>query len=128
MTTIYPTLIYDDAHAAIEFLCDALGCERHSVSEDGDGRVVHAELRFRDAFVMLSQRGAGDPRFDPGRTVVYVAVDDPPDIDALHERVRSKGADVVMPPTDQDYGSRDFSFTDPEGNVWAFGTYAPSPP
>ena len=31
-----------------------------------------------------------------------------------------------MEPTDQDYGSRDFSVRDPEGNIWAFGTYAPS--
>ena len=27
--------------------------------------------------------------------------------------------------TDTDYGSRDFSVRDPEGNVWSFGTYAP---
>ena len=30
-----------------------------------------------------------------------------------------------MEPTDQDYGSRDFAVRDPEGNVWAFGTYSP---
>jgi len=26
---------------------------------------------------------------------------------------------------DTDYGTRDFSVRDPEGNVWCFGTYAP---
>jgi uncharacterized glyoxalase superfamily protein PhnB len=30
-----------------------------------------------------------------------------------------------MPPTDLDYGSRDFSVRDPEGHVWSFGTYRP---
>ena len=30
-----------------------------------------------------------------------------------------------MAPTDQDYGSRDFSARDPEGNIWSFGTYRP---
>jgi uncharacterized glyoxalase superfamily protein PhnB len=30
-----------------------------------------------------------------------------------------------MEPADQDYGSRDFTVRDPEGNLWAFGTYAP---
>jgi uncharacterized glyoxalase superfamily protein PhnB len=35
------------------------------------------------------------------------------------------GAEIVMPPTDQDCGSRDFTARDPEGNVWSFGTYAP---
>ena len=27
--------------------------------------------------------------------------------------------------TDTDYGSRDFSVRDPEGNLWSFGTYRP---
>ena len=27
--------------------------------------------------------------------------------------------------TDTDYGSRDFTVRDPEGNLWAFGTYRP---
>jgi hypothetical protein len=26
---------------------------------------------------------------------------------------------------DTDYGSRDFTVRDPEGNLWAFGTYRP---
>jgi uncharacterized glyoxalase superfamily protein PhnB len=27
---------------------------------------------------------------------------------------------------DTDYGSREFSVRDPEGNLWSFGTYNPS--
>jgi uncharacterized glyoxalase superfamily protein PhnB len=27
---------------------------------------------------------------------------------------------------DTDYGSRDFTVRDPEGNLWAFGTYRPT--
>jgi uncharacterized glyoxalase superfamily protein PhnB len=124
MTTVFPTLKYDDAHAAIEFLERTLGMERHQVHEAEPGKVAHAELRFRDAFVMLSSRGVGDERFEPGgKAVVYIAVDE---VDSLHERAKSAGAEILMPPTDQDYGSRDFSLADPEGNVWAFGTYAPS--
>ena len=30
-----------------------------------------------------------------------------------------------MPPTDLDYGSRDYGARDLEGNLWSFGTYAP---
>lgn len=123
MTSIFPTLKYDDAYAAIEFLERALGFERHQVFENDAGKVAHAELSFRGAFVMLGSRGVGDARFEPGeRTVVYIAVDE---VDALHDRAAQAGAEILMPPTDQDYGSRDFSLADPEGNVWAFGTYAP---
>ena len=124
MTTVFPTLKYDDAHAAIDFVERTLGMERHQVHEAEPGKVAHAELRFRDAFVMLASRGVGDPKFEPGSpTVVYIAVDE---VDSLYERAKEAGAKILMEPTDQDYGSRDFSLADPEGHVWAFGTYAPS--
>lgn len=35
------------------------------------------------------------------------------------------GAEILMPPTDQDYGSRDYMTRDLGGNIWTFGTYAP---
>ncbi|WP_407646997.1 VOC family protein [Actinacidiphila soli] len=38
------------------------------------------------------------------------------------------GAEVVMPLTDQVYGSRDYTARDPEGNLWSFGTYLPQIP
>ena len=93
--------------------------------EGEDGKVVHAELSFRGEAVMLSEAGAGDPVYDQGlgRTTVYVVVDE---VDSLHERAKGAGAEIVLEPTDQDYGSRDFSARDPEGNLWSFGTYRPS--
>jgi uncharacterized glyoxalase superfamily protein PhnB len=120
--TAYPILIYDDAHAAIDFLGRAFGYERLNVFENDDGKVVHAELRKGNDFVMLSERGAGDPMFDPGQTAVYVVADD---IDGIHDQAKAAGAEILLEPTDQDYGSRDFAAKDPEGNIWAFGTYAP---
>jgi uncharacterized glyoxalase superfamily protein PhnB len=46
-------------------------------------------------------------------------------IDALYERSKAAGADIVMDIRDTDYGSRDFICRDPEGHIWAFGTYDP---
>jgi uncharacterized glyoxalase superfamily protein PhnB len=60
--------------------------------------------------------------FDIGPAVVYVSYDD---VDAMHDRAVEAGAEIVMPLTDQDYGSRDFAARDPEGNLWCFGTYTP---
>jgi uncharacterized glyoxalase superfamily protein PhnB len=122
MKSVHPVLKYDDAHAAIDFLERAFGFERLQVYEDDDGKVVHAELRAHDALISLSSTGAGDPVYELGahRTVVYAVVDE---VDPLFERATGAGAEVVMEPTDQDYGSRDCSVRDPEGNVWAFGTY-----
>jgi uncharacterized glyoxalase superfamily protein PhnB len=40
----------------------------------------------------------------------------------------SAGAEVLGELSEKDYGSRDFSVMDPEGNVWSFGTYRPAVP
>ncbi len=125
MQTIHPVLRYEDAHAAIDFLEAAFGGQRVQVHENDDGAIVHAELRLAGELVLISSTGAGNPVFDQGagRSVVYVALDD---VDALHERAREAGAEILMAPTDQDYGSRDFAARDPEGNIWSFGTYRPA--
>ena len=60
----------------------------------------------------------------PGSGAVYVVVKD--DIDTHHDRAKAAGAQIVYGPADQDYGSRDYSARDPEGNLWSFGTYAPA--
>jgi len=124
MQSIYPILKYEDAHAAIDFLERAFGFERLDVYEGENGAVAHAQLRFGDEVAMLSSASEGDQRFNlgVGRTTVYVVVDDP---DALHDRAKAAGAEIIMELTDQDYGSRDFAAKDPEGNIWSFGTYRP---
>ncbi|WP_406305740.1 VOC family protein [Streptomyces sp. NBC_00885] len=124
--SICPTLRYADAKAAIKQLTEAFGFTEHAVYEDEAGAVVHAELTFGNGMVMLGSKGTGS-EFDKlmeggGPMGVFVHVDD---VDAHHSRAVEHGADVVMPPTDQDYGARDYMARDIEGNVWSFGTYAP---
>ncbi|WP_405596380.1 VOC family protein [Streptomyces sp. NBC_01410] len=124
--SICPTLRYADAKAAIKQLTEAFGFTEHAVYEDEAGAVAHAELTFGNGMVMLGSKGTAS-EFDKlmeggGPTGVFVHVDD---VDAHHSRAVEHGADVVMPPTDQDYGARDYMARDIEGNVWSFGTYAP---
>ena len=54
--------------------------------------------------------------------MVYVSLDG---VDSIHEPGLAAGAEILMAPTDQDYGSRDFVAKDHEGNVWCFGTDQP---
>jgi uncharacterized glyoxalase superfamily protein PhnB len=124
MDTIYPVLRYDDAHAAIEFIEKAFGFERTSVFEGENGSVSHAELTRGDAVLGLSSTGQGDTRFDQcaGKSSIYLAVDDP---DARYEQAKAAGAKVERELEDMDYGSREFTVRDPEGNLWSFGTYRP---
>ncbi|WP_129666251.1 VOC family protein [Phytoactinopolyspora endophytica] len=119
--TIFPSLRYRDPRAALRFLVDAFGFTEQQVHEN-DGQVVHVELSYDGDMVGFGVIGSGDPLFDITPSCVYVVVDD---IDAHHARAVAAGAEVVMEPTDQDYGSRDYAVRDPEGNIWAFGTYRP---
>ncbi|HEY1617203.1 MAG TPA: VOC family protein [Streptosporangiaceae bacterium] len=60
----------------------------------------------------------------PGGFGAYVVTAEP---DALFGRATGAGATVVAGLHDTDYGSRDFTVRDPEGNLWAFGTYPGAP-
>jgi uncharacterized glyoxalase superfamily protein PhnB len=119
---IIPALRYDDARSAIDFLERAFGFAPRAVHENGDGTVLHAELTSGRGMVMIGSTGQGDKEFDTGRTSLYVIVEDP---DAVYERAKAAGAEITREPQDMDYGSREFSARDPEGNAWSFGTYDP---
>ncbi|MFJ2833324.1 VOC family protein [Streptomyces sp. NPDC087263] len=124
--SICPTLLYADAKAAIRQLTEAFGFTELSVYEGEDGAVMHAELTQGNGAVMLGSKGRGGV-FDSamkgaGPAGVYVVVDD---VDSHHQQAVDHGAEILMPPTDQDYGSRDYMARDIEGNIWSFGTYAP---
>ncbi|MEU6354032.1 VOC family protein [Streptomyces sp. NPDC047072] len=127
--SIYPTLQYADAKAAIKQLTEAFGFTELAVYESEDGLVAHAELVQGNGAVMLGSKGTGSAydklMKDAGPTGVYVVVDD---VDAHHRRAVEHGAEILMPPTDQEYGSRDYMARDAEGHVWSFGTYAPEIP
>lgn len=125
-TKVFPTLVYDDGPAAIRFLEQALGFEQAAVySGETEGSIAHAQLNWPagGAVMLSSGRGADDVFGDlANRTMsVYLVSDDP---DGLFDRAQQAGAKIVRPLTDADYGSRGFSISDPEGNLWSVGTYA----
>ncbi|MEU9140723.1 VOC family protein [Streptomyces sp. NPDC048404] len=124
--SIYPSMLYADAKAAIRQLTESFGFTELAVYEGEDGSVMHAELVQGNGAVMLGSKGRGG-RFaeamkSAGPCGVYIVVDD---VDAHHQRAVDHGAEILMAPTDQDYGSRDYMARDLEGNIWSFGTYAP---
>ncbi|MCD9142329.1 VOC family protein [Streptomyces albireticuli] len=124
--SLYPTLLYRDPKAAIKQLTKGFGFTRAALYESEDGTVLHAELAFGNGVVMLGSKGRvgvfAEAMADNGPTGVYVVVED---VDAHHRRAAEYGVEILMPPTDQDYGSRDYMARDLEGNVWSFGTYVP---
>ncbi|WP_150496032.1 VOC family protein [Roseibium aquae] len=53
---------------------------------------------------------------------MYIAVED---ADTLYTRVAASGVVIEEGLVDRDYGSREFTCRDPEGNLWCFATYWP---
>ncbi len=128
---IIPTLRYQDAPAAIEWLCRAFGFERHLVVPGDNGTIAHAQLTFGNGMIMVgSQRDDEFGRLQRtpaqvggiGTESPYIIV---PDADAHHARAAAAGAKVVIALRDEDYGGRLYSCRDPEGHLWNFGTYDP---
>ncbi len=128
---IIPTLKYDDASIAIEWLCEAFGFEKHLIVADGSGMIEHAQLVFNGDMIMLGS--ARKTEFDSyqktpralggiGTQSPYIIIDD---VDAHYQRALSAGAEIVLAPEDQDYGGRLYSCRDLEGHLWNFGSYNP---
>jgi uncharacterized glyoxalase superfamily protein PhnB len=129
--TVIPCLRYRNAPAAIEWLCQAFGFEKHVVVP-GDGETIaHAQLSFGNGMIMLGS--VKDSEFDQlmkqpdeiggaETETAYVVVSD---ADAIYARAKAAGAKIVLDIKDEDYGGRGFSCRDLEGHLWNFGTYDP---
>ena len=119
---IQPVLHFADLAKAVRYFTESFGFREHNVMRDDSGVAQYAEMEFGGCYISFGPtRGDGSP-FELGPSAVYVALDDP---DAHHARAVAAGAEIVMPLTDQEYGSREYAARDPEGNVWCFGTFRP---
>jgi uncharacterized glyoxalase superfamily protein PhnB len=129
MQTIFPILRYDDARGAIRSLCAMFGfIELFTVPESGPS-VRHAQLKLGSNVVMLGSvrldEGLASPHALGGVSTqaLYVYVED---LDAHYERARRAGAQIVSPPRETDFGSREYHVRDVEGHHWTFGTFLPT--
>jgi uncharacterized glyoxalase superfamily protein PhnB len=129
--TVIPCLRYRNAPAAIGWLCQVFGFEKHLVVPDEAGTIAHAQLSFGNGMIMLGS--VVDSEF--GRLMkqpdeiggaetqcAYVIVCD---ADAVYARAKEAGAEIVLDIKDEDYGGRGFTCRDLEGRLWNFGTYDP---
>ena len=135
---IIPAIRYENAPAAIDFLCNAFGFERHVVFADPQDPsiILHAQLLLNDQMIMLGSARPGpdadrykwrQPREAGGVTMsLYVVIDDP---DAHAAQATACGAEIIGPPHDNEgYPGRAYEAQDPEGQVWSFGSYDPWAP
>ena len=123
--TIIAHLIVNDAPKALDFYKNAFGAVIVGVHKTPDGKVMHAELNFGGARLMLADEfpgmGSGSPKTLGGSPVVinlYV----PEDVDSLFKQAVAAGAKVEMPLADQFWGDRYGHVRDPFGFQWAIAS------
>lgn len=115
VATVVPTLRYNNASSAIDWLCKAFGFEKHLVVPDESGVIIHAQLVFGNGMVMIGSARESDfdnlqkPPGDIGGAVsqsAYIIVED---TDKHYARAVAAGAEIVMKIKDEDYGGRGYS-------------------
>jgi uncharacterized glyoxalase superfamily protein PhnB len=129
---LIPSLCYQDAPAAITWLEKAFGFNAHLVVPGEEGKIMHSQLKSPDGQSMLMLFSVGDdestrdhrpPQILGGSNQsLYLVVED---VDGHHARAVAAGAEVIMPPSPQDYGGSCYTCRDPEGHVRSFGSYDP---
>ncbi|HTD72587.1 MAG TPA: VOC family protein [Steroidobacteraceae bacterium] len=125
-------VVYQDAAAAIQWLCDAFGFEVRLKVEGDKGQIEHSELTFGEGLIMVAQETAESPRRWKGamrspKTLsgattqsIMFFVDD---ADAHCAHARAQGAQIIEEPATHDYGAdywsdRSYGALDPEGHLW----------
>ena len=125
--TVTPQLTLDNCADAIDWYKKALGAQEISRAVGPDGKIMHAELKIGDSKIMVNDAmmGGRGPKAMGGSPIsLWVYVDD---CDALFNGAVKAGAQVVPGPmgavTDQFWGDRSGTLTDPHGYQWTIATH-----
>jgi uncharacterized glyoxalase superfamily protein PhnB len=125
-------VFYDDALAAIDWLCAAFEFEVRLKVLSPEGRLQHSELLYGEGVIMVGQNGKStdptrltcSPRSIGGANTqaMMIYVDD---VDAHCARARAAGATIDGVPALHDYGAdfwadRSYSARDCEHHQWWF--------
>ena len=113
--TLTPYLVVPDADAEMHFLTTAFGATEVSCQRNGDGTVMHAELKVGDSLVMLGQASS---QWKALSAALYLWV---ADVDAAYARALEAGATSQSAPEDKPYGHRNAGVVDRNGITWWIG-------
>lgn len=118
-------IIKNSATKAIDFYKKAFGAEELVRMPGPGGTIGHAEIKIGDSPIMLADEVEGMGYKSPaslGGTpvslMIYVK-----DVDKTYKRAISAGGKEDRPLTNQFYGDRSGTLTDPFGHVWTVATH-----
>jgi PhnB protein len=129
--TIMPMIMVDSVEKARSFYVEQLGF-RHQMGmlgKDGNLDFVNVVLGTAPIMLMRPQEKTANTSSNGSRQPVeiYMQV---PDVDSYHKEVAGRGVKITTPLTDQWWGDRTFTVTDPYGyHIWFFQRVGqPNPP
>jgi PhnB protein len=125
--TVTPQLTLDNCVQAIEWYKQGLGAEEVSRAVGPDGKIMHAELRIGNSRIMVNDAimgGKGPKTLGGSPASLWLYVED---CDTLFNRAVKAGATVdpggMGQLTDQFWGDRSGTVTDPHGYRWTIATH-----
>ena len=113
-------LLVDDVAQAFDYYTGKLGFEGHKWERNPEH---YAYVERGGCYVHLACFHGVAPRpnsevVPPDMFDLYIYVDD---VEALHEELAERGADILFAPLDTEYGLREIRVRDPFGYILAFG-------
>ena len=116
--SVSPFLATEDLPTTLAFYLDRLGFSL--AWEWGEPTELAAVCRD-EVELTLASRADTKPG---GISRLYLHIDG---VDSYHAQLQSAGVAITVAIADRPYGMRDFSVTDPAGNVLCFGQALPQP-
>lgn len=121
----YCHVTVNDPDESLGFYRDALGLEvRKDVSSGPYRWITLGSPDKAGAEIVISEPHAGRSQADGDtlqelltKGVLPMVIFQVDDLDAVFEKVRASGAEVLQEPIDQPWGPRDCAFRDPSGNM-----------
>ena len=116
-TGLAPVLLAPDVQAALDYYRDTLGFEVEAYEDDRD---VYGYARRDGCNIHIAHADHTRPNSDLVSNLfdVYIWVDD---VEAVHEELVGRGAQLIHGPTEREYGQREIRVRDLNGYVLGIG-------
>jgi uncharacterized glyoxalase superfamily protein PhnB len=110
-----PSFTVNDLEKSVNWYRDVVGFEVEETWKDGAGKVMGVSLKAGDVSFMIGQddwKKGRDRQKGEGFRMFCMTKSN---VDDLAKKIEAKGGRLDHPPTDQPWGVRDISLTDPDG-------------
>ena len=115
LTATSPSFTVNDLEKSLGWYRDVLGFEVEETWKEDDGKVIGYSMKAGNVSFMIGQDDWKKGRDRTKGEGFRLYCETKKSVDDLAKSIESKGGRLDGPPTDQPWGTRDISVTDPDG-------------